>query len=156
MPRVGSSSTSNDGDASIHLAMTIFCWLPPDEVPTGCSTDSATTPSCRQRSIAAFVRRSLRRTKPSLPSVNARTLTTFSAILWRSISPCCLRSAGPYAIPALTASAVSEGNGTPDGSIILPDIGFASRTALQIAPPRRHRRARQRRRSHPAILQDCR
>ena len=34
MPDVGSSSTRISGSAESHLAMTTFCWLPPESVAT--------------------------------------------------------------------------------------------------------------------------
>ena len=36
MPRVGSLSRITSGWAISHLAMTTFCWLPPERVATGC------------------------------------------------------------------------------------------------------------------------
>src|SRR5262245_33695326 len=38
MPWVGSSKMKTSAPVSIHLASTIFCWLPPERWRAGCST----------------------------------------------------------------------------------------------------------------------
>ena len=41
IPLVGSSRMITLGAVASHLAMTIFCWLPPDSVPTSWLSEAA-------------------------------------------------------------------------------------------------------------------
>ena len=47
MPRVGSSKMSTSQSRSSHLAMTTFCWLPPESSFTTWFTDGVFTRSLR-------------------------------------------------------------------------------------------------------------
>src|SRR5262249_5001771 len=48
MPRVGSSRISTDGWVFSHLPIITFCWLPPESLATGSSTDGARIDSRRR------------------------------------------------------------------------------------------------------------
>ena len=50
MPRVGSSTMRIFGLRATHLAMTIFCWLPPLRFTTACSVEGVLMPSVRMNS----------------------------------------------------------------------------------------------------------
>ncbi|MNY46558.1 hypothetical protein D3C86_1817470 [compost metagenome] len=53
MPLVGSSRMITFGLVASHLAMTTFCWLPPESVPTSWSRDAA-----RRSSLEVYSRAS--------------------------------------------------------------------------------------------------
>ena len=79
IPRVGSSRTRSEGAASIHLANTTFCWFPPDNAPTGWSTDAATTPAKTSMGMGRRVRYQAMAAASQISAPTARTLTSSAA-----------------------------------------------------------------------------
>ncbi|MEZ5863364.1 MAG: hypothetical protein R3D25_04570 [Geminicoccaceae bacterium] len=92
MPLVGSSRMMTRGRVASHLAITTFCWLPP-ESPTGCSQLAALTasrsPSARVAARSEPVERNQPRTwRASEASVMLARMPSGST------TPCSRRSSG--------------------------------------------------------------
>ena len=64
-PRVGSISTKTSASARCQRASSAFCWLPPDSVRIGASSEAATTPKSRPHSLR---RRALLGAASTMPS----------------------------------------------------------------------------------------
>ena len=80
------------GSLATHLAMTTFCWLPPERFLTNCRCGSEVlTVSFFTRSSAVLFSR-LRSTTPSAPVIrSSTTIVTFSSIVLGMMSPSCRR-----------------------------------------------------------------
>ncbi len=87
MPRVGSSRMRTCGSVASHLAMTTFCWLPPDSAFAAWST-----PVIRIRSRSAYPWANVRSTEPRISRLGKSRdrigSVTLEAIGKSSTSPC--------------------------------------------------------------------
>ena len=99
MPRVGSLSRMTFGLVISHLAMTTFCWLPPDKVPTGTAVPSVLIPSSAIISSIALLS-AARSMRPTRDSCDSEAKERLSRTDIGSIRPSVLRSSGISAMPS--------------------------------------------------------
>src|SRR5229473_2132341 len=98
MPRVGSLSRMMRGSVISHLAITTFCWLPPDRVET--ASLRAPILICSRAMPRSTAARSLARsTKGPVEMASSDAIARLSAIDIGSINPSVLRSSGTSAMP---------------------------------------------------------
>src|SRR6266849_4354502 len=98
MPRVGSLSRMMRGSVISHLAITTFCWLPPDRVET--ASLRALILICSRAMPRSTAARSLARsTKGPVEMASSDAIARLSAIDIGSINPSVLRSSGTSAMP---------------------------------------------------------
>src|ERR1700722_16267294 len=104
MPRVGSSRINSRGVRLSHLAMTTFCWLPPDRLPTIWLMPGVRTLNRLHIAWAKPSSRERRRMPKRLKAGNVvRLMLCFT--LSPSRRPSTRRSSGIRKIPAAMASA---------------------------------------------------
>ncbi len=116
-PRVGSSNSSTRGRAASHLAMTTFCWLPPDRKRTSWPVPREV--SRTRSSSSARARASGGRSRAGTALVTSRTLSRTD---WRSASPSALRSSLTSAIPARIACRGRRGRSRLPPTVISPAV----------------------------------
>ena len=108
MPTVGSSKMNTSGLQHRNLAMTTFCWLPPDRLPTSCSTEGVLTFTSLENFLACSVS-FFRFRKPILEMVSIAHMLMLYLMDSPSAQPSARRSSVSRPMPYFSAS---------DGSLI--------------------------------------
>ena len=110
------------GSIISHLAMTTFCWLPPDSAPTGMSMPAVRIASSR---IISSIGRALGGAVDDAGLATSRSSAAkerLSRTDIGSISPSVLRSSGISAMPMLSALAPPRGLAMRDGLAVDQDL----------------------------------
>ena len=129
MPRVGSNSSRTRLSASSHLAIAIFCWLPPEKAPTARPQRAAIDldPVERRRHRRAS-RRARRSGRPRLKRSITGSETLCRPPSFRN-SASVLRSSGTRLMPILARTA-SAGRGDRDRPAVDLDACPRSSSAM--------------------------
>src|SRR4029453_16323924 len=102
-PAVGSSMMSTSGSVPSHLAMTTFCWLPPDSTRTGLAMVATFTENrwIRERASSLPLRSLI--SGPAFNRLSSGS-SRLSRTEWSRTRPCSRRSSGISAIPTAGAA----------------------------------------------------